>query len=142
PLAACRLHPAFRSPFAAQLGDHVVSAPYPSDDAALDACMMQVRSAMTTGAIGACLVEPILGRGGCVVPPARFLPELRRACDEAGALLVADEIWTGLGRSGSWLASLESGVVPDLICLGKGLGAGLPISACVGKERVMNAWGA
>jgi 4-aminobutyrate aminotransferase/(S)-3-amino-2-methylpropionate transaminase len=54
---------------------------------------------------------------------------------------VCDEIWTGLGRSGAWLASLDEGVVPDVVCLGKGLGGGLPVSACVGSERSMAAWG-
>jgi 4-aminobutyrate aminotransferase/(S)-3-amino-2-methylpropionate transaminase len=88
------------------------------------------------------LVEPILGRGGCVVPPREFLPALRSACDDAGALLVCDEIWTGLGRSGAWLASVEGGVVPDIVCLGKGLGGGWPISACVGSGRAMAGWGA
>ena len=87
------------------------------------------------------LVEPILGRGGCVVPPAGFLPMLREACDASGALLVADEIWTGLGRSGAMLASVDAGVVPDLVCLGKGLGGGMPISACIGRGRAMEAWG-
>jgi 4-aminobutyrate aminotransferase/(S)-3-amino-2-methylpropionate transaminase len=67
---------------------------------------------------------------------------LREACDAHGVLLVVDEIWTGLGRSGAMLASVEGGVVPDLVCLGKGLGSGLPISACVGRGRVFSAWGA
>ena len=98
--------------------------------------------ALAGGAIGAVLVEPILGRGGCVVPPAGFLPSLHDACRRAGALLVCDEIWTGLGRSGAWLASVEGGTVPDLICLGKGLGAGLPISACIGSAAAMAGWGA
>ncbi len=98
--------------------------------------------ALSKGDVGAVLVEPILGRGGCVVPPPAFLPALRSACDRVGALLVCDEIWTGLGRSGAWLASVEAGVVPDVICLGKGLGGGLPISACIGSDRAMAAWGA
>jgi 4-aminobutyrate aminotransferase/(S)-3-amino-2-methylpropionate transaminase len=141
PLAACGLAPTFREPFAAQLGDHVTFAPYPDGEAALEPAMRVVRGALARGA-GAVLVEPVLGRGGCVVPPASFLPELRRACDEAGALLVCDEIWTGLGRSGAWLASVATGVVPDVVCLGKGLGGGLPVSACVGSARAMQAWGA
>lgn len=142
PLAACGLNPAFREPFAAQLGDHVVFAPYPSSDEALGPSLGRVRAALATGSIGAVLVEPVLGRGGCVVPPAAFLPELRHACDASGALLVADEIWTGLGRSGAILASAERGVVCDLVCLGKGLGGGHPISACVGTRQAMAAWGA
>ncbi len=137
PLAACGLHEAFRAPFAAQLGEHVTFAPYPSSD--LDASLSAVRAAMKTGTVGALLVEPILGRGGCVVPPRAFLGELRAVCDEHDVLFVADEIWTGLGRSGSMLAS---GGVADVVCIGKGLGAGFPISACVGSERAMRAWGA
>ena len=142
PLAACGLLPSFREPFADQLNAHVVFAPYPRDAAALAIALDAVDRALRGGAIGAVLVEPILGRGGCVVPPAGFLQGLRAACDRWGALLVCDEIWTGLGRSGAWLASVAEGVVPDLVCLGKGLGGGLPISACLGREGVMAAWGA
>ncbi len=142
PLAACGLHDAFRAPFAAQLGSHVTFLPYPATESALDACRMQVRATLESGRFGAVIVEPILGRGGCVVPPAGFLPALREACDAAGALLVADEVWTGLGRTGATLASVAAGVLPDLVCLGKGLGGGMPISACVGRARFMEAWGA
>jgi 4-aminobutyrate aminotransferase / (S)-3-amino-2-methylpropionate transaminase / 5-aminovalerate transaminase len=142
PLAACGLRPSFREPFAGQLNEHVVFAPYPRDAASLEGSMAAVESALASGAIGAVLVEPILGRGGCVVPPAAFLPALRAACSRAGALLVCDEIWTGLGRSGAWLASVEAGVAPDLVCLGKGLGGGVPISACIGRASVMEPWGA
>jgi 4-aminobutyrate aminotransferase/(S)-3-amino-2-methylpropionate transaminase len=142
PLAACGLRPTFREPFAQQLSSHVTFAPYPCDDAALSATMAAVTDALARGDVGAVLVEPILGRGGCIVPPPEFLPSLRAACDAAGALLICDEIWTGLGRSGAWLASVDVGVLPDLVCLGKGLGAGLPISACIGRDSVMAAWGA
>jgi 4-aminobutyrate aminotransferase-like enzyme len=139
PLAACGLRPGFREPFAEQLNPHVIFAPYP--EASMDGSLAAVKGALTRGDVGAVLVEPILGRGGCVVPPSDFLASLRTACDASGALLVCDEIWTGLGRSGSWLASVEQGVLPDLVCLGKGLGGGLPISACVGSEQAMAAWG-
>jgi 4-aminobutyrate aminotransferase/(S)-3-amino-2-methylpropionate transaminase len=142
PLAACGLKPSFRAPFAEQLNAHVTFAPYPGDEAPLDATMGAVRRALAAGGAGAVLVEPILGRGGCVVPPAGFLPALRAACDDAGALLVCDEIWTGLGRSGAWLESVRAGACPDIVCLGKGLGGGLPISACVGSAGAMAAWGA
>ena len=141
PLAACGLRPSFREPFAGQLNEHVVFAPYPESAASLATSMRAVEAALATRGIGAVIVEPILGRGGCVVPPPAFLPELRAACDRHGAMLVCDEIWTGLGRSGQWLASIAQGVVPDLICLGKGLGAGLPISACIGSAGAMAAWG-
>ncbi len=140
PLAACGLRPSFREPFAGQLNPEVTFAPYPVDDAALCATERQVREALARGVVGAVLVEPILGRGGCVVPAPGFLAALRAECDRAGALLVCDEIRTGLGRSGAWLASADAGVVPDIVCLGKGLGGGFPISACVGSERAMAAW--
>ncbi len=140
PLAACGLHEAFRAPFETQLGRFVSFAPYPSESGELDRTMDIVRGIMRKGECGAVLVEPILGRGGCVVPPDGFLKALRETCDDADALLIADEIWTGLGRSGDWLASVERGIVPDLVCLGKGLGGGVPISACVGSAAVMSAW--
>jgi 4-aminobutyrate aminotransferase/(S)-3-amino-2-methylpropionate transaminase len=142
PLAACGLRPGFREPFAEQLNGHVMFAPYPGDAADLAETMAIVARALARDDVGAVLVEPILGRGGCVVPPPGLLPSLRTACDAAGALLVCDEIWTGLGRSGAWLASVEDGVLPDLVCLGKGLGAGLAISACLGSGRAMAAWAA
>jgi 4-aminobutyrate aminotransferase / (S)-3-amino-2-methylpropionate transaminase / 5-aminovalerate transaminase len=147
PLAACGLRASFRAPFAEQLNAHVAFAPYPCDEASLARAMAVVDRALGEGGtgiggVGAVLVEPVLGRGGCVVPPDGFLRALRASCTRAGALLVCDEIWTGLGRSGAWLASGEAGVLPDLVCLGKGLGAGLPISACIGRGEAMAAWGA
>jgi 4-aminobutyrate aminotransferase/(S)-3-amino-2-methylpropionate transaminase len=68
------------------------------------------------------------------------LPELAELARKLGALVIADEIWTGLGRSGKMLFSLQPGFVPDLLCLGKGLGGGLPISAVVGRGAVLEAW--
>ena len=76
------------------------------------------------------------------MPPPLFLRRVRDLCDRAGALLVVDEIWTGLGRSGSMLMSISQGVLADLICVGKALGGGLPISACIGSAKVMAPWGA
>lgn len=151
PLAACGLAPAFREPFAAQLGVPVTFAPYPANEDPesprtshdrLDESLSAVRAALKSGQVGAVLVEPLLGRGGCVVPPTTFLAALRSMCDETGALLVLDEVWTGMGRSGAMLACDQVGVVPDLVCLAKGLGGGVPISACIGRARVMEAWAA
>lgn len=140
PLAALGLRESYREPFTAQLNQHVRFAPYPADDNELDETIEQCRLELASGKIGAVLVEPILGRGGCVVPPGDFLPELGRLAARNGALLIADEIWTGLGRSGALLFSVKSGVSADLLCLGKGLGGGLPISACIGRRDVMQAW--
>ncbi len=80
----------------------------------------------------AVIVEPTLGEGGVVAPPAGFLAEVRRICDEAGALMIVDEVQSGIGRTGHWYASQAEGVRPDVITLAKGLGGGLPIGACLG----------
>jgi 4-aminobutyrate aminotransferase/(S)-3-amino-2-methylpropionate transaminase len=140
PLAACGLRDSYRTPFAEQLNARVSFVAYPADDAAAAQALDEARSLLAGGDIGAVLVEPILGRGGVVVPPAGFLVSLAQLAREKGALLILDEIWTGLGRAGSMLRSVADGVVPDVVCLGKGLGGGLPVSACVGTEAVMLAW--
>jgi 4-aminobutyrate aminotransferase-like enzyme len=74
------------------------------------------------------------------VPPSDFLPRLRALCDELGLLLIADEIYTGLGRTGRWLACEHAGVLPDIVTLGKALGGSIPISAAIGTREVMSAW--
>jgi 4-aminobutyrate aminotransferase/(S)-3-amino-2-methylpropionate transaminase len=140
PLPACGLRESLRGPFAAQLNARVTFAPYPRGEADLDRSLSAVEAALRAGDAGAVLVEPILGRGGCVVPPDAFLGELCAAARRHGALVIADEIWTGLGRSGAMVRSTAAGAAPDLICFGKGLGGGLPISACVGSDEVMQAW--
>jgi 4-aminobutyrate aminotransferase/(S)-3-amino-2-methylpropionate transaminase len=140
PLAALGLRASYRSPFAEQLNPHVASVPYPDSTAALAETLAAARTALSNGAIGAVLIEPILGRGGVIVPPSGFLRELQTLASEHGAVLIADEVWTGLGRSGSLLRAVDEGVTPELVCLGKGLGGGLPISAVIGKNEVMRAW--
>ena len=81
-----------------------------------------------------------LGLQPVLSPPSSFLVELQRLAHESAALLIADEVWTALGRAGSWLSSLQAGALPDLICLGKGLGGGLPVSAVIGSAEVMQSW--
>jgi len=98
-----------------------------------------IRSLFHREKIGATLVEPVQARGGCNIPPPKFLSLLRRLCDEHGALLILDEIYTGFGRTGKWFACEHSGAVPDLICLGKALTGGFPLSACVGRADLMDA---
>ena len=79
-------------------------------------------------------------RRRCNVPPPEFLPLLgAKLCGEHGALLILDEIYTGFGRTGKWFACEHSGVIPDLICLGKALTGGFPLSACVGRADLMDA---
>ena len=140
PLAATDLRPSYRAPFERQLSPHVRFAPYPASVGDLELSLDSVRESLVRGDVGAILVEPILGRGGVVVPPPGFLAALRTLADERDCLLVFDEIWTGMGRVGDWLACSQEGVRADLICLGKGLGGGLPISACAGSRGLMAAW--
>ena len=82
--------------------------------------------------VAAVFLEPTLGEGGVVPPPDGYLRAVRQACDAAGALLVLDEIQSGIGRTGEWFAHQAAGVVPDVLTLAKGLGSGLPIGACIG----------
>ncbi|HWN93427.1 MAG TPA: aspartate aminotransferase family protein [Methylomirabilota bacterium] len=151
----------FRAPFHSQLGQfgHFVS--FPSSSVAAEVTRLQSktvdRSLVTSAAtrkvastvrgllrhhsIGAILVEAVQARGGINIPQPDFLPMLRRVCDEHGALLILDEIYTGFGRTGAWFACEHSGVIPDLICLGKALTGGFPLSACVGRADLMDqAW--
>jgi 4-aminobutyrate aminotransferase/(S)-3-amino-2-methylpropionate transaminase len=141
PLAALGFAPPFRAPFEPHLGVPVTFAPFPARAVDLNASLSAVRAALKGGVVGAVIVEPILGRGGCVVPPASFLAALRSLTHESDALLVFDEIWSGMGRTGAMLASDHAGVVPDVLCLGKGLGGGVPVSACIGRAPVMDHWG-
>jgi 4-aminobutyrate aminotransferase-like enzyme len=135
--ATHRMH--FRSPFQSQIGKfgHFVPFPVGSDD--LAKVGQSIGRLFHTRRIGAILVEPIQGRGGVNIPPPNFLRLLRRLCDEHDALLVLDEIYTGFGRAGRWFACEHGGVVADLICLGKALTGGFPLSACVGRADVMDA---
>ena len=122
---------AFRAPFAEQLGGHVRHAPFGGSIAALD-----------WRDVGAVLVEPIQGRGGVRMPPAGWLAELVHVAHANGAKVIFDEIYTGFGRTGAWLRAHTEGAEPDLVCLGKGMAGGFPISACVGTAEAMDAWGA
>jgi 4-aminobutyrate aminotransferase-like enzyme len=149
----------FRSPFRLQLGEFGQFVPFPVEpwpvkgksesqrsDASqkgieLDALELKLRRALSRGNVGAILVEPIQVRGGINIPPPGFLPMLRKVCDEHSVPLILDEIYTGFGRTGEWFACEHSKVIPDLICLGKALTGGFPLSACVGKADLMDrAW--
>jgi len=127
----------FREPFEGQLAKVTERLEFPQGN--LDAFRERLSRVDGSG-IGAVLLEPIQGRGGIVVPPDGFLRVLRDWCDKVGAVLIFDEIYTGFWRTGQMFACEWEGVVPDLICLGKGLSGGFPISVCVGRARVMDAW--
>lgn len=130
----CTWRTDFKAPFAARLPGATRFARFGDLD--------DVRrvAALPGEPIGAVLVEPVQGRGGERVPPAGFLPGLRALCDERGWLLIADEIYTGLGRTGAVFACDHEGVIPDLLCIGKGLASGMPLSACLGLDTCFDAW--
>jgi len=154
--------PFFRDPFRPQLGRFGAHVPYPHCyrcpfgtketfrldgrsfpnccNVCLDEIRKQIEAAIRHREIGCILVEPIQGRGGDVVPPLDFLRMLREICDQWKILLVLDEIYTGFNRTGKLFACDHAGVIPDLICLGKGLASGFPLSACVGRSDIMDAW--
>jgi 4-aminobutyrate aminotransferase-like enzyme len=129
----------FRGPFLAQLGGFAKFAAYPVTPGQLKSTIAQVRACLEDRHVGAILVEPVQARGGINVPPTSFLPALRRLCNEHGALLILDEIYTGFGRTGKWFACEHTRTVPDLICFGKALTGGFPLSACVGRADLMDA---
>jgi 4-aminobutyrate aminotransferase-like enzyme len=129
----------FRGPFRTQLREFGHFVPFPTNAPQLAQVEKSLRQVLRRNQIGAIVVEPVQARGGINVPPREFLPLLRKLCDEYGALLILDEIYTGFGRTGKWFACEHSGVVPDIICLGKALTGGFPLSACVGRADVMDA---
>ncbi len=98
------------------------------------------RTYVPAESVAAIIVEPILGEGGYVVPPQNFLPTLRAICDEHGILLVLDEVQSGMGRSGAMFASMHDHVTPDIMCVAKALGNGLPIAATLATHTVMEHW--
>jgi len=145
----------FRDPFAAQLADFAAFMPFPTcqhcpfgatgrePSACLPDCMntflIRAEKLLSTGKIGAILVEPVQGRGGEVVPPDWFLPMLRSLANQSGVILIFDEIYTGFHRTGRRFACDHWKVRPDLICLGKALTSGFPLAACVGRAKIMDA---
>jgi 4-aminobutyrate aminotransferase-like enzyme len=143
--------PRFRAPFEAQLFPGVQFVPFPRGappshgEATTANALAAVEDAVEAGRrsgypVGAVIVEPIQGRGGGIVPPRDFLPALRSLCDTLGLVLILDEVYTGLGRTGRWFACEHWGVVPDLLVVGKALAGGLPLSVVVGRPAVMEAW--
>ena len=88
----------------------------------------------------ALLVEPVLGEGGYVVPPASFLRGLRQVCDQHGILLIVDEIQSGFGRTGRWFGFDHFGILPDILTVAKGLASGMPLSGVFSRMEIMERW--
>jgi 4-aminobutyrate aminotransferase/(S)-3-amino-2-methylpropionate transaminase len=131
--------PEFREPFKLQLNPGVRFAPFPSVGVALSKGIAQI-DALLDESIGAVIVEPIQGRGGIRTPVDGFLDALRERCDGRNRILIFDEIYSGMGRTGRWFACEHWNVVPDVLVVGKGLTGSVPLSAAIGTPEVMAAW--
>jgi 4-aminobutyrate aminotransferase len=129
----------------------VFVAPFPysfhlgmDDEAATDFCLEQLQTLLKSQTApdetAAIVIEPVLGEGGYVPAPARFLQEVRELCRKYGIMFVADEVQTGFGRTGRMFAFEHAGVDPDIIIMAKGLGSGVPISCIASSEAIMAKW--
>jgi 4-aminobutyrate aminotransferase-like enzyme len=133
----------FRAPFVASLGPRPVLLEYPrrsSGLSALDAAAQARHLLSEHRDLAALVIEPIQGRAGCILPPPGYLAAMRNVCDELNLVMIADEIFTGFGRTGAWFAVNRESIVPDIICIGKAMGSGFPISAAVARPQIMDAW--
>lgn len=136
----------FREPFSSFVSTNTVFLDYPranslaSDEGAGSALDDVKRALSGRSDIAALIVEPLQGRGGCVVPPKGYLAGLRHLCDSLGILLIFDEIYTGFGRTGALFACEHDGVVPDILCIGKAMANGFPISATIARPAIMDVW--
>lgn len=134
--------PRFRKPFAGALPVDPLLLEYPRQGATTAvAAASQAREALLAEPqIAALIIEPIQGRAGCIVPPEGYLAAIRDLCDEIGIVMIVDEIFTGYGRTGRWFCIEHAAIVPDVLCIGKAMGSGIPISAAIGRPAVMDAW--
>jgi 4-aminobutyrate aminotransferase len=108
-----------------------------------DACVNYIENVIFTyecppEEVAAILVEPIQGEGGYVIPPESFFPRLRKLCDKYGILLIADEVQSGMGRTGKWWAIQQWNTEPDMVCIAKGIASGMPLGALVARKSVMD----
>jgi 4-aminobutyrate aminotransferase len=126
-------------------------APYPyaykygwDEETTVDFCLKELKRLLKSQTApeetAAIVIEPVLGEGGYVVPPKRFLQELREVCDHYGILFVADEVQSGFGRTGRWFAYEHAGIVPDMIAMAKGLASGMPLSGLAASPELMRKW--
>src|ERR1700681_3888714 len=120
----------------------VSGGPQDADDFALS-CARYIeeklfKTILAPEEVAAIFVEPVQGQGGYVVAPTVFMQELRRICDRPGILLVADEVQSGMGRTGKWWAIEHSGVKPDIVCSAKGIASGMPLGITMSKAEIMD----
>ncbi len=135
----------FREPWRKQLRESTsfVRFPDPRDPKSLDRALEAIKKTLRSDrSIGAVIVEPIQGRAGVIVPPDGFLRGLRALCTQYDALLILDEIYTAFGRTGFAFECQREDVVPDIICVGKALAGGFPLSATIARAEIADAWAA
>jgi 4-aminobutyrate aminotransferase-like enzyme len=132
----------FIAPFSGMIPNTAVRLDYPDADriGVVEALTAFRRAVDPHDDIAGVIVEPIQGRGGCIMPPDGYLRGLREYCTLRGILLIFDEIYTGFGRTGHWFACEHERTTPDVMCIGKAMGGGFPISAAVASPAVMDAW--
>ncbi len=131
----------FKGNFLSQLKSFGQFVTFPTEKQQLNSVLSDIQKRLKSGLVGAVLLEPIQSRAGERIPPKGFLTELRKLCDTHSVCLIADEIYTGFGRTGDWFACEHEKVIPDLICVGKALTGGFPMSACIGRSELMDeAW--
>jgi len=131
-------------PFAPEL--YRVPGSYPYRDgldgeAAAERAISQIEKQVGASCVAAVIIEPIQGEGGFIVPAPGFLTALQRWCHDNGAVFIADEIQSGIARTGAWFACDHEGVVPDLVTTAKGLAGGMPLSAVTGSAEIMDSAG-
>lgn len=136
----------FREPFSSFVSANTLFLDYPranplAGDEGCAAALDEAKRALSARSdIAALIVEPLQGRGGCIVPPKGYLKGLRVLCDSLGILLIFDEIYTGFGRTGTLFACQHEDVVPDVMCIGKAMANGFPISATIARPSIMDVW--
>jgi len=126
-------------------------APYPyaykfgwDEETTTDFCLRELKTLLKSQTAphetAALIIEPVLGEGGYVAPPARFMQELRELCNHHGILLIADEVQSGFGRTGRWFGIEHFGITPDIMTMAKGIASGLPLSALCASPELMAKW--
>jgi 4-aminobutyrate aminotransferase len=126
-------------------------APYPyayrygwDEDATTDYCLRELKHLLKAQTApdetAAVIIEPVLGEGGYVAPPRRFMTELRELCTHYGILLIADEVQSGFGRTGRWFGFEHYDLQPDLVTMAKGIASGLPLSGLAAPAELMRKW--
>jgi 4-aminobutyrate aminotransferase len=129
----------------------VFTAPYPysyyygwTDEETTAFCLRELRHILASQTApqetAAMLIEPVLGEGGYVIPPAAFMQGLRELCDEHGIMLIADEVQSGFGRTGKFFAVEHFGIEPDILVMAKGIASGLPLSGIASRRELMDRW--